>query len=59
MITVKTKIPSNINEDLAFIESISDDKSFLNLVNPNDKKQSLKKAQWNCVTGEIEGVIDE
>jgi len=60
MIKLRKNIPTKINVDLPFIESIRKDKhSFTDLNNPNDKQQQLKKAQWNCETGEIEGVLDE
>jgi len=61
MIEIKTNIPSNIDEDLHFLESIKNDKdSFTDLKRkPNGKPKPLLIAQWNCQSGEIEGVIDE
>jgi len=59
MHTLRKNIPTNINKDLSFIESINKKESFTDLKNPNEKQQPLRKAKWDPVTHEIVGVIDE
>ncbi len=60
MITIKTKIPCDIDKELRFIESMNNKRDpFLELHNPNEKRKELKKAQWDPTTGQIIGIIDE
>ena len=59
MHTLRKNIPTDINKDLPFIESINKKESFTDLKNPNEKQQPLRKAQWDPVTHKIIGVIDE
>jgi len=59
MITLRKNIPTNINKDLSFIESINKKESFTDLKNPNQKSKKSRLAEWDPVTHEIVGVIDE
>jgi len=59
MHTLRKNIPTNINKDLPFIESINKKESFTDLKKHNEKSKKLRLAEWDPVTHEIVGVIDE